>query len=165
MLYSVADATGARGGAVWTYVAYGDLRGYTVSRGRSTERDVFDAGTCTITLNNRARSYDPNTNANFRPMNLWWIRAKYQGSTYDRFFGYADSYHLTWPEKGRDSVTVVSCSDELKVLNLVRLPFFSPADVADYPGVVGRDNPAQYWRWTDELLSTTTVVDEGDSGA
>src|SRR5215813_11818798 len=70
-----------------------DLQGWATSRGRATELDQFDAGTATITLDNRGHEYDPilvaalfpgtavypNTTVypgageNVRPMNRIWL--------------------------------------------------------------------------------------------
>src|SRR5215475_9852654 len=54
-LISLVDYTAV---PVWID-ASADLQGWAISRGRATELDQFDAGTCTITLDNRGHEYDP----------------------------------------------------------------------------------------------------------
>src|SRR5262245_59239483 len=54
-LISLTDHTNA---PAWVD-ATPDLQGWTTSRGRTTELDQFDAGTATITLDNRGHEYDP----------------------------------------------------------------------------------------------------------
>jgi len=146
VLYSTDDASTSTPN--WSYAHSGlggDLREYSVSRGRGTELDTIDASTAQIKLNNRGRAYDPNTNALLDPMNQWWIRVKFGGETLDRFKGYADRYALSWPEKGKDSVTTVYCSDEQKILNLSRLPVMNPPRDT-YQDVVMYDVPFEYIR-------------------
>ena len=97
-----------------------------------------------------------------RPRNRCWLRAQFNGSTYDLFKGYVESYDQQHPAPGQsDAVCVVQASDELKMLNLRKTRAMDPPDAADYVGVVGADNPSHVWRWRDEFLTTTTIVDEG----
>lgn len=158
VLYSTDDASVST--PSWQYVPDATLRGYTVDRGRGTEMDTFDAGHATITLDNRDRLFDPFFTAGLTPMNRWWIRVNYNGEKLDRFKGYADSYALTWPNKGFDSQVVVNCSDELKILNLSRTPAMDPPDAGDYQSVAVSDQPAQYWGWRDSFVTTTRVETE-----
>lgn len=147
----------------WTYAHHGlnsqNLRTYSVDRGRGSERSDIDAGTAEIVLDNRVRQFDPNATG-LLPMDRWWIRIKYAGVTQDRFVGYADSYSLAWPEAGKDATCTVSCTDELKVLNLQRTPALDPADASDYPAVIGADKPDVFYRWESTLLSETKIVEE-----
>ena len=102
----------------------------------------------TITLDNRARTFDPAFNSAIRPLNRWWIREQFTGETQDIFKGYAESYDQQWPGTF-DAQAVVSCVDEFKVLALDALSVTNPPRDS-YADVVAFDNPACYWRLGDE---------------
>ena len=123
------------------------VRSFSLSRGRETELQQMDAGTMTITLDNRDRSFDPNSNALIKPLNRWWLRVQFSSETHDLFKGYAESYENQWPGAGgwSDAIAVVNCSDEFKILTLDALPTTSPAR-GSYAELVAYDNPAGYWR-------------------
>ena len=151
---------------VWVNLGSDRVRDFSVTRGRESELQDFDAGTATITLSNRDRAFDPTYSSspyypNVRPRNRCWLRAQFNGATYDLFKGYVDSYDQQQPAPGQsDAVCVVQASDEFKMLNLRKTRAMDPPDAADYVGVVGADNPSHVWRWRDEFLTTTTIVDE-----
>ena len=121
------------------------LRGFQTSRGRATELARVDAGTATITLDNRTRLFDPAATSGIRPMNRWRILEQFSGEP-DVFNGYAESYTQVWPDKLVDAVTVVSCVDEFKVLALDRLPTMNPPRDT-YADLVAFDKPYGYWRF------------------
>ena len=101
--------------------ASADLRSVSVDRGRNSELENFDAGSASVTLNNRTRTYDPNVNALIRPMNRVWIYAEFSGARIDLFRGYAESWGQDWPDGGFDQVAILHAVDEVKVLNLAIL--------------------------------------------
>src|SRR5262245_16375915 len=104
--------------------ASADLQGWATSRGRTTELDQFDAGTATITLDNRGHEYDPilaaglypgaatwpgtsvwpGAGENVRPMNRVWIYSEFSGETHDLFKGYAEAWQQTWPGRGWSNI-------------------------------------------------------------
>lgn len=142
-IYTTDDATITS--PVWID-ATPKVRPFVTSRGRDTELQSVDAGSASITLDNRNRTFDPNVNALIRPLNRWWLREQFAGETHDMFKGYAESYHNQWPNGGwSDAECVVSCADEFKILSLDALPTTSPPRDS-YPELVAYDNPEGYWR-------------------
>jgi hypothetical protein len=135
------------------------VRPFSSSRGRESELQEIDAGTATITLDNRTRTFDPVINANIRPFNRWWIRSQFAGETQDIFKGYADSYDQQWPG-GMDAEAVVSLTDEFKVLALDALPTMNPPRDT-YTELVDFDKPAAYWQMND---SSNTLAAKAKTG-
>lgn len=132
----------------WTDVT-SDVRSFSVSRGRDTELSEFDAGSCTIVLDNRDRAYDPNNNAAIKPLNRWWIEERFSGESHDLFKGYAESYDNQWPGGGFDAECAVSCVEEMKVLTWLAMPGFSPQR-SSYAEVIASDLPISYWRLNED---------------
>ena len=118
-----------------------------------------------ITLDNRARAYDP-ANAsspfypNLRPMNRVWLRMRFNGVTRDIFKGYVESYEQQLPEYGLDAVTIVKAVDEFKPLAPGNLPNTDPPRDT-YADVVAFDNPAGYWQMSSD---TVTFVEQATVG-
>ena len=138
------------------------VRSFSVSRGRESELAEINAGTATVVLDNRTRTFDPVAVPAIRPMNRWWIREQFTGETQSIFLGYAESYDQTWSKGGTtDAVATVSCVDEFKVLALDRLPVTDPPRDT-YADVVASDEPASYWRMDDDAgtLQAVAVVGE-----
>lgn len=124
---------------------------HSTARGRETELDEVDAGTATITLDNRARTFDPVINSSIRPLNRWWLREQFTGETQELFLGYAEAYKQGWPGTGVGAAEcVVTCADEFKVLALANLPTTSPPR-ASYADVVAYDTPTGYWSMDDAV--------------
>jgi hypothetical protein len=143
VLYTTDDASISS--PVWVD-ATSKTRSVDTSRGRETELQPVDTGNATVRVDNRTRTFDPNSNANIRPLNRWWIREQFSGKTRDLFKGYAERYENKWPSGGwSDAEAEVSLADEFKVLNLDALPTTSPARNS-YPELVAYDNPEGYWR-------------------
>lgn len=138
-------------------------RGFSVSRGRSTELEQVDAGSSTITLDNRTRTFDPVANALIRPMNRWWLREQFAGETQDLFVGYADSYKQLWPGTV-DAVTEVHLTDEFKRLARQRLPVTNPPRDG-YADVVKSDTPVTFLRFNDVTLNGDVGPTWSASGA
>ena len=135
---------------VWSEVT-SDVRAFSITRGRGSELEEVDAGTATITLNNRTRAYDPTVTSTIRPMNRWKLQAEIAGTLYDLFVGYADSYKMGWPAPGfSDAVCTVSCTDEFKVLALGKLPQTDPPGT--HIDVVKYDQPSAYWSFTQTAI-------------
>lgn len=148
MLYSISDAV--TDPPIWTSVPANKVRGFSTSRGRNSELDEIDAGTATVLVDNRDRTFDPVINTSIRPLNRWWIRTQFNGETHDIFKGYAQLYDQSWPSPGfSDALAIVSCVDEFKVLALDKLPVMNPPR-DDYENLVAYDSPTGYWRFTDD---------------
>lgn len=141
--YSTDDASVSN--PTWTD-ATPDLRGGQTARGRENELSDFDTGEASLTLNNRSRTYEPNSNALIRPMNRWWVYEEWSGERKDLFRGYAESYTQSWQDPSMvDATTTVQASDHFKVLALDNLPTTSPVR-GGYDEVIASDIPAGYWR-------------------
>lgn len=125
------------------------LRGFDSKRGRADERSLVDAGTVTFELSARDRVLDPTENTLLEPMNRWKLSAQFGSKTEMVFLGYADSYDLSYPQSGKDSIVTVACSDEFKVLALDNLPTTDPPRDT-YGAVVMFDQPSGYWRMDDD---------------
>jgi hypothetical protein len=102
------------------------VRGLTITRGRSSVRSSFDAGSCTIILDNTDGEFDPNNSQSTYAGNMEVgtpvrIRATYGVTTYPLFYGSVTRWPLTYPHSGKDGVAVVDCGENLAVLNTTRL--------------------------------------------
>ena len=150
VLYSTDDASVKN--PAWTTAHQGgggDVRAFTTARGRENELAAVDAGTATLTLNNRSRTYDPIINTGIRPLNRWWIREQFTGETQDILKGYATSYEQQRPDPLTDAITIVNCVDEFGVLALGALPVTDPPRDT-YQEVVMFDSPNAYWTFNVE---------------
>lgn len=137
-----------------------DVRAISTDRHRQNELDQFQAGTCTVTLDNRLRTYDP-TYADgdwfgfILPMRRIRIRASYNAGsgsvTYPLFDGFIDSWDQQYTNPN-DAVAVVSATDGFKVLAAAQLP------ASVYQLEVAADNPTRWYR-LDEPASSTDVFD------
>lgn len=91
------------------------VRSVDITRGASRELETFTAGQCTVTLDNRARSFDPNYSGTFssdvRPSG--WLQIK--ANSIIIFTGFIESWDFTFDIVG-DAVATVSASDGLSVL-------------------------------------------------
>lgn len=135
----------------WTYVADSKVRAFSVSRGRESELVEFDAGTASVTLDNRNRAYDPTSNASIRPMNRIWLREQFSGETHDLFKGYVESWDQEWPGwGGSDAIVTAVAADEFKVLALDGMPTTSPVR-GSYEEMIASDVPVSYWRMNDAV--------------
>ena len=141
VLYTTDDASVANPNWI---DATAKVRSFSTVRGRESELQDVDAGTATITVDNKDRTFDPDMNANIRPMNRWWIRTQFTGETQDLFKGYADSYQQDWDAPVGSAQTRVALTDEVKVLALDALPTTAPPR-SSYGDLVQSDNPAGYW--------------------
>lgn len=160
VLYSFDDASDPT--PSWSYVADADVRSFSVSRGRESELQEFDAGSATIVVDNRDRAFDPAVNSSVRPMNRWWLREQFSGETHDLFMGYAESYNQQWPDGGwSNAIVEVAAVDEFKVLALDALPTTSPPRDS-YADVVASDLPTGYYNMN---LAGRQRIAQGNPGA
>lgn len=123
------------------------LAGVTMTRGRSTEFDDFQAGRCTFTLDNRDRLFDPTYTAgtyygNLLPLRRFRVRASFESTTYDLFAGFI----LGWPQEyadqsDADATVPVTLVDGFGVLALATLYDSAAAFTLDSAtlGVLGED--------------------------
>jgi Concanavalin A-like lectin/glucanases superfamily len=157
LLFSTDDALVSI--PTWIYVTQW-LRAFSTSRGRPSELQEMDAGTATLTLDNRDRRFDPaNTQSpyapNLRPMNRMWLRVRFNGLTHDVFKGYVESYEQQFPGTV-DAVTVVRLADEFKVLSLANVPVMTPPRDT-YQDLIQSDRPDAYWPMTNDVIIKKVV--------
>jgi hypothetical protein len=157
--YSTDDVSDST--PTWIEVDNSDLRAFSTSRGRDSEQSQFDAGTASVTLDNRDRQFDPVLHATIRPLNRWWLLEEFSGEVQDLFRGYAESYGNQWPGGGwSDAECVVTLVDEFKIAALDALPTTNPPR-ATYADLVLFDQPNGYWAMKDDpgSLQQTSIQD------
>src|SRR5262245_41231788 len=92
------------------------VEGFSFRRGRNHELDQAQAGTATLTLDNRDRRFDPAATgytagpygANVLPMRRCRIQATYSAVTYDLFHGYITAYQPEIAPSNGNAVMVLS---------------------------------------------------------
>lgn len=149
----IAFATAPGATPTWTDVsAY--VRGGSLHRGRQNELARYEAGTCTIRLDNRDRRFDPTYTSgayypNVRPMKKLRLSATWNNVNYPLFVGFVESWPQDWPGH-KDSVVEVEAVDGFKVLGLAKLSGI----VAEISGTA--DNGAGLIRLTAKDHGATT---------
>jgi len=112
----------------WTDVS-SDVRSCSIKRGRSSELDSFNTGSCQITFANADRKYDPEYASGTyygkltpgRPIRI--KATPPSGSATGIFFGFVDQFNQQYTNP-TDATTVVTASDAFKVMNLITLPSY-----------------------------------------
>jgi hypothetical protein len=146
----------------WTQMAPDRVRSFSSSRGRESELSEHDAGTATVVLSNRDRAFDPTYASspyypNVRPLNQVWLLRQFNGDTESMFKGYVESYDMSWPDAGMsDSLATANAVDEIKILNLQKLPDTDPPRDS-YSDLIGFDDPVSYWKFQDLNLKRVIV--------
>lgn len=147
---------------VWTDIT-ADVQAVTTSRGRQRELDRYQAGTFTVTLDNRDADYDPNNGASpyaghIKPMRRIRVRATHDAVTHPIIDGYIDSIDQEY-EGPNVARAVISATDAFKVLAAAELP------PSVYAAEVVGSAPDHWWR-LDELTGATVAYDSvGDADA
>lgn len=128
---------------IWTDITE-YVHGVTIRRGRSTQLDKFQAGTCQIALNNSDRRFDPEYTAgpyygSILPNRRIRVRAQWDGVDYFLVDGFVDE----WPQEydpPNKATTVVNCTDAFGI--------FAKLDIGDSPYVteVLQDSPGTWFR-------------------
>ena len=121
--------TGTLSAEVWTDItAYATA--FSTRRGASRAEGPilrFEAGTCSVTLDNADRRFDPTNlsgpyvsagKTQVTPMRSVRILATYNGTEYPIFRGYADSWDISYDEPAM-STCVLTATDATKVLSNV----------------------------------------------
>jgi hypothetical protein len=114
----------AQASIVWTDVS-DRCRGFSTSRGRKHELASFEAGTASITLQNRDRAFEPTYSGspyypNVVPLRPVRISEVWNGVTYRLFTGFVEE----WPPSYNgptDSEVTISCVDAFELLSQVAL--------------------------------------------
>jgi len=124
VVVEIAFTTAPGATPTWTDVsAY--VRGGSIHRGRQNELARYEAGTCTLRLDNRTRRFDPTYTSspyypNVRPMKKIRVSAAWSTTTYPLFVGFIESWPQDWPGH-RDGVVEVTAVDGFKALGLAKL--------------------------------------------
>lgn len=133
-------------------------RSFSIHRGRNTELDQYEAGTVSGLFDNRDRALDPYYSAggwygNILPERYMRYQATYGATTYDLIYAYTDSYPLSYPASGFDSVVQLNATDGMKVLSV---------DTVDqYELQLRADTPTHLWRFDESDQTSITAVDSG----
>lgn len=119
------------GGVVFVDVSQ-YLKGLSISRGKSRDLDRYQAGTCSVTLDNRTRAFDPTFAAspyygNIVPKRE--IKVSYNDTVV--FRGIVDDWNLSYDLNGNSLAEAVA-SDGFTSLNIQTLDAMTPA--AEYSG-------------------------------
>lgn len=136
------------------------VRNANVQRGRQAELNQFEAGSATITLDDRAGIFHPANPAPLMPSRGWptapgggsWpyslsgnvtpmrrvrVYADWNGTRYPLFQGFAESWTPSYPAAGKDEVVTLRCTDAFKALRyaLVGAPGTGQVTMtSQYPG-------------------------------
>lgn len=132
---SAASGTGTWNGTLWDTATWGpdvswtDISAYvryvSTFRGRSREDDRYQAGTMTITLDNRTARFTPGNLSGpyvvsgvsqLRPRVPIRVRATYLTIAYNIFYGYVTNWQDDFPGSGRDATATVTAVDPLSIL-------------------------------------------------
>ena len=130
---------------VTTYV-----REISIRRGRSDEFQDFDAGTASLTLDNRTRIFDPTNTAgtyyaNLLPRRQIKITATNNATVYPVYRGYISGWPMSITDAGFDATVTLECYDAFGLLANEELP----DDLADQ--YIRSLNPRHYWPLTDPI--------------
>lgn len=144
-----------------------DLETLTVSRGRQSDDDSAQTGTCQGTLVDDTRKYDPNNAAgayypNVQPMLPVRVLATLDGTTYSVFYGWVDvqnGWVRVETEAGFATV-LVPCNDGFEILNAGRI--FTRTLTLDYADAINFYGPSLYWRLGEP--SGATAADASGNG-
>lgn len=121
-----AGPSTALGSTLWYDVSH-LVRAVTTNRGRSAETDDFQAGTCSVTLANADRLFDPEYTAGayygrLLPQRRIRVLANFAGITYPVFNGFTPD---DWPQDydpPNDSHVTLDCVDGIGVLAAAPTP-------------------------------------------
>ena len=94
------------------------VRDINVRRGRGNDLQQFPSGSATVTLDNRARLFDPFNTAgtyygNLKPRRQIKIVGQWAGVTYPIFRGFIAGWPVGYTEGGKDSTVQIDCFDAL----------------------------------------------------
>lgn len=126
--------TGQVGGSLaWVDIA-ADVDSLNYFRGSQGELEDASPGTLTVVIDNTSGNYDPRNSSGLYFGNLdiglpIWVRAIWQGVTYDRFRGFIDAIDT---DAGNTPIVTLTCYDALEVLG--RAVFHTAYPAGDLAG-------------------------------
>lgn len=142
---------------VWTDISSYVYEVHT-NRGRNSQLDRMEAGTCDLILNNKDRRFDPsNTSSpyypNVVPVRPIRVRALWSASYYPRFQGFVEDWTPRW--RGRHGEVEVRCVDAFEWLSLRKLGNPFALEMME-------DSPRAFWRLNEN--SGPTAIDSSGNG-
>lgn len=111
---------------VWTTLT-GEVLSCATNRGRKHALDRVEAGTTTIVIKNLAGNYWPDNSGGsyygkILPVKRINIRATFNGTTYDLYTGFIESWKPSWlGDSGIGAIMTLTCSDLFKNLSFLLL--------------------------------------------
>jgi hypothetical protein len=137
----------------------------TITRGRSSERDTFQTGTLSLTLNNQDRNYDPEYSSgtyfgNLLPGRHIKVELTYSATTYVLFRGFIQGWPQDWEKSDNDAVVPIVAHDAFKYLARAVLP-----ESRYYLEVIEDDlfSGWAWWRLGDPSGSTGALDSSGNN--
>ena len=116
------------------------VRGINVDRGRSSEFSTYGPGTCTLTVDNRDRRFDPeHTTGPFYgdllPMVPMRVTTSYGGTDYTLFYGFVTGWPTAYNQSNSDAVSTITAIDGNRFLanTFVIDPLYQNAMLAESP--------------------------------
>lgn len=139
----------------WTSVTH-LVRGFSTSRGTSSEYASFSPGTATIRLDNRTRVFDPtyvsgSYYGQLNPMTPVRVTASYNGTTHALFTGFVQGWPTTYRTENVDAVTSLPCVDATQILGSSVLP-------VKYEKVVSEEADLAYYFPLQEAEDNTYTI-------
>lgn len=136
----------------WTDVSDSVLvsDGVQITRGRATNRDEVQAGTCTLTLKDQDRRFDAENASGpyygfLNPGVPVWVTVTVGATTYDRFYGFVEDFPQVSPDPAdRVCYVPIEAVDAFGMLALAR----QPESVLEVEILV--DDPIAYWRLSEQ---------------
>lgn len=127
--------------------------------GRPQELQRFEAGTCSVSLENWKGLYDPDNAASPTagmavPNRQFRVVARMSGTTYYLFQGYLDAFGQPFGYPTPEPILSLNATDVFKLLARKSLPN------SMYELAVAQDTPAHWWK-LDEPANTAVAVDSG----
>lgn len=121
----VAFADDPGDGTTWTDIT-SRVRAGSIRVGRTDEREAYQTGSLSLTLDNRDRALDPfNASSpyagNLTPRKDIRVQATYNSITYDLFYGQVARWPVT-PDISGDTVTEIEAYDALGQLADIKMP-------------------------------------------
>ena len=97
------------------------VREINVDRGRSSEFSTYGPGTCTLTVDNRDRRFDPeHTSGPFYgdllPMVPMRVTTSYGGTDYTLFYGFVQGWPTAYNQSNSDAVSTITAVDGTRLL-------------------------------------------------
>jgi hypothetical protein len=144
------------------------VRDINIRRGRQDDLQQFPSGSCSITFDNRDRTFDPfNTAGTYygklKPRRQVRVVGQWAGVNYPLFRGFVAGWPVEFTDGGKDSTVTVDCFDALGLMANETVP-------DDWTGIYTESlNPLHYWKCNDsqgslvlsDLYSSSALVRSG----